>query len=144
MFTIDPHHDTAVRHRDVLKCLHAERQTASLTLLRRSAQGRPNIHWWVFSFLDMTVKSKIIILTQGMVACHSGAELPGFPQFGACCRGSWGQGPLESLLPHHLLSKVCSPSHPVRQDMTWHQANSASMNAAQMSWDVPLWINSCC
>lgn len=33
----DTHHDTAVRHRDVLKHVHAERPTAPLTLLGQSA-----------------------------------------------------------------------------------------------------------
>lgn len=32
------HHNAAVHHRDVLKRLHAERPTAPLALLRRSAQ----------------------------------------------------------------------------------------------------------
>lgn len=53
----------------------------------------------------------MIVLTQEMMGCHSEAELQGFAHFGACCRGSWGQGSLEILLPR-LLSMGYSPSHP--------------------------------
>lgn len=52
-------------------------------------------------------------LTPWVVGCRSGAENPGAHRSGACYRGSWTQGPLEKHL--HLLSRGCSPSHPVNK-----------------------------
>lgn len=57
-----------------------------------------------------------MMLTPGPVGCHSGAGHPGAPCSGACYRGFWGQGPLEKDL--RLLSRECSPFHPVDKVMT--------------------------
>jgi len=71
----------------------------------------------------------MVMLTQETAGCHSGAEPPGFLHFGACCRGSWGQGSLEIFLPHCLLSEGCSPSHPGdKENSNGISSNTHSIN----------------
>lgn len=102
-------------------------------VLHRGEKRLNDIHCRVFLFLDIKAESKIIMLTQRTVGCHSGAELPGFPRFGVGCRGSWGQGSMGSLLPQHLLSKGCSPSHPVDQDMISPPIHTGSLCSTRKS-----------
>ena len=114
----DTHHDTAACHGDVFKRLHAERPAAPLTLLGQSAHRRDSrrlnkLNILTFRSGNRECEREIVMLTRGTPGCHSGAEPPGFPHSGACCRG---QGSLQILLPRCLLSEGCSPSHPGDQE----------------------------
>lgn len=90
---------------------------------------------WVVKALEGVaaggVTAGFMALTQGTMGCHSAAELPGSAHFEACCRGSWGQGSLEILLPRRL-SMGYSPSHP--GDQEWIKIKSL--------YDTPLMYKS--
>lgn len=93
-------------------------------------EATSNIHEGVFCIYRTKMEETLVALTPWVVGCRSGAERPGAHRSGACCRGSWTQGPLEKHL--HLLSRGCSPSHPVNK--VWVSASACVVELRSLAF----------